>query len=62
MYFDPGFGSMVIQFLVGGVAFAGIVLASLRHKIAVFFGWKPKVDETTESTDDDGFEQVDEDA
>lgn len=37
MYFDPGFGSMVIQVLLGGLAFGGVIFASFRQKILKWF-------------------------
>ena len=37
MYLDPGFGSMVIQILIAGVATIGASLYLFRQKIKTFF-------------------------
>ncbi|MDR2097761.1 MAG: hypothetical protein LBP37_04495 [Spirochaetaceae bacterium] len=43
MYLDPGFGSMVIQALVGLIAVAGTSFYMFRQKIkALMQGWKNK--------------------
>ncbi len=36
MYLDPGFGSMLVQLLVAGLAVAGAVFGIFRTKIAAF--------------------------
>lgn len=62
MYFDPGFGSMIIQWVLAGAAFIGIVFAAMWSRISGWFGWgrkknaPPAMDEV-----DDDFEKVDED-
>ncbi len=53
MYLDPGFGSMIIQFIVAGIAAVGMYAVIFRSKIKDFFarkrGDKPetKAHETT---------------
>ncbi|MDR0525654.1 MAG: hypothetical protein LBG90_07275 [Spirochaetaceae bacterium] len=37
MYLDPGFGSMLIQAIIGGIAVAGSGLFLFRQKVAAFF-------------------------
>ena len=37
MYLDPGFGSMVIQLVVAGIAAAGAFLFMARSRIKEFF-------------------------
>jgi hypothetical protein len=37
MYLDPGFGSMLIQALIGFIAVAGSSLYLFRQKIKTFF-------------------------
>jgi hypothetical protein len=37
MYLDPGFGSMLIQALIGFIAVAGSSLYLFRQKIKAFF-------------------------
>lgn len=37
MYLDPGFGSMLIQFIVAGIAAAGAVLFMLKGKLQMLF-------------------------
>ncbi|GHT87804.1 hypothetical protein FACS1894137_15510 [Spirochaetia bacterium] len=37
MYLDPGFGSMVIQLVIAGIAAAGSFLYLFRQKIKEFF-------------------------
>ena len=70
MYLDPGFGSMVIQMVVAGLAAAAAVLYIARNKIKNFFS-KNKANtidivlkddiETVEKTDDDNFLKREED-
>lgn len=36
MYIDPGFGSMIIQFVVAGFAMIGAWFFMFRHKISAF--------------------------
>ena len=38
MYLDPGFGIMVIQLLIGGIAAIGAGFFMFRQKIKEFFG------------------------
>ena len=62
MYLDPGFGSMIIQFLVAGIAVGGIALAMLRKRIAALFRRKSKSPINSvegKTAADDGFEEVD---
>ena len=44
LYIDPGFGSMVIQVIIGAVAAGSAGLYMFRQKIARFFGRSPKDD------------------
>ena len=37
MYLDPGFGSMIIQFVVAGLAACGAYFVIFRKRIAEFF-------------------------
>jgi len=48
MYLDPGFGSMVIQVVIGVIAAGGVALYTLRQKIAKLFGRSPKENEQEE--------------
>jgi len=48
MYLDPGFGSMVIQVVIGLIAAGGVALYTLRQNIAKLFGRAPKKDEQEE--------------
>ena len=55
MYLDPGFGSMVVQIVLAGLAVCGVFLFRIRAKIAALFSRKPKQadeDETIEDADD----------
>ena len=45
MYLDPGFGSMVIQLVLAGLAVAGSVFYLMRKKIAGLFKGKKKHDD-----------------
>jgi hypothetical protein len=38
MYLDPGFGSMVIQLVIGSIAAGGTFLFLFREKIKKLFG------------------------
>ena len=40
MYLDPGFGSMVIQLLIGGIAAIGAGFFMFRQKIKDFFKFR----------------------
>jgi hypothetical protein len=42
MYLDPGFGSMVIQVVIGLIAAGSVAFYTLRQKIAKLFGRSPK--------------------
>lgn len=42
MYLDPGFGSMIIQVVIGIIAATGVALYTLRQKISKFFRRSPK--------------------
>jgi hypothetical protein len=64
MYLDPGFGSMLIQGIVAGIAMGGVVLFSIRNKIRTFFKKNKTETEVTDlspSQKDDGFEKIDDD-
>jgi len=39
MYLDPGFGSMIIQIIVGAIAAGGAVLFTMRQRVGNFFGF-----------------------
>jgi len=55
MYLDPGFGSMVIQLAIGGIAALGTGFFLFRERIKAFFGIRPATEEsTTEENDNDG--------
>jgi len=49
MYFDPGFGGMLLQVIVAIVAAGGAILFSLRRKITSLFS-KNKVENNTKQT------------
>ena len=60
MYLDPGFGSMLIQLLLGFLAAGGVVLFGFRKKIASLF--KKSKNQGIESdvvSNDDDFYVVD---
>lgn len=40
MYLDPGFGSMIIQFIIAGIAACGMYAVIFRKKIMDFFSRK----------------------
>ncbi len=50
MYFDPGFGSMIIQLIVAATATIGIYFASAKGYIKKWFS---KKDKKTEVEDDE---------
>jgi len=59
MYLDPGFGSMIIQALVAGIAVCSVVLYTLRDKIKYLFSKKKheaKHVENDENSDKEGTE------
>ncbi|MCL2812886.1 MAG: hypothetical protein FWD25_13490 [Clostridia bacterium] len=47
MYLDPGFGSMLVQIILAGLAVCGVFLFRIRAKIVALFKRKP------EETDED---------
>ena len=49
MYLDPGFGSMLIQFVVAGIAVVGAYLFIIRSKIKMLFSRKKGASEETET-------------
>ena len=57
MYLDPGFGSMVIQLLIGGIAALGAGFFMFRQRIKDFFklrSSKEPIEETdNEETDNE---------
>jgi hypothetical protein len=53
MYLDPGFGSMVIQLFIAGVAAAGSYLFLFRQKIKAFFG-RSRAKKSEGETEDTG--------
>jgi len=52
MYLDPGFGSMVIQVVIGLIAAGGVALYTLRQKIAKMFGRSSKENEQEKAEND----------
>jgi hypothetical protein len=48
MYLDPGFGSMVIQAVIGLIAAGSVAFYTFRQKIAILFGRSPKKDSAGE--------------
>jgi hypothetical protein len=52
MYLDPGFGSMMIQALIGLIAVAGSSLYLFRQKIKVFFLNRKKNKDNHEQTNE----------
>lgn len=54
MYTDPGFGSMIIQFAIAGIAACGAYFYIVRGKIKKFIDKKRgKVVEKKEKTEDE---------
>ena len=51
MYLDPGFGSMVIQLLIGGIAAMGAGFFMFRKRIKEFFGNRSAEESTKEVND-----------
>jgi hypothetical protein len=47
MYLDPGFGSMLIQALIGAIAVIGSSFFLFRQKIRAFFKKEQDKQETT---------------
>jgi hypothetical protein len=54
MYLDPGFGSMVIQVVIGLIAAGGVALYTLRQKITKLFGRSSKEDDADEAEHEQG--------
>jgi len=48
LYIDPGFGSMVIQVIIGAIAAGSAALYMFRQKVAQFFGRSKKDDSIEE--------------
>ena len=60
MYLDPGFGSMLIQMLIAGIAAAGVMLGVFRHRIALFFSRrKSSGDKEVNNTDKSDMVDID---
>ena len=53
MYLDPGFGSMVIQLLIGGVAAIGAGFYMFRQRIKEFFGIRSSKEPVEETNDNE---------
>ena len=53
MYLDPGFGSMVIQLIIGGIAAAGTGFFLFRQRIKEFFGNR-SAEESAKEVNDSG--------
>ena len=51
MYLDPGFGGMLVQVLVAIAAMGGIILFSLRRKIASLFSKNKETDTSKADAD-----------
>ena len=53
MYFDPGFGSMIIQAIIAGIATLGVVWGIMKVRVKGLFVKKnhPEQDETLEDQD-----------
>ena len=51
MYLDPGFGSMVIQLIIGGIAAIGAGFFLFREKIKTFLGIRSAEESITEEND-----------
>ena len=56
MYLDPGFGSMLIQVVVAGIAVAGAYLFIIRSKIKKLFSKKKGVAEEPENPSEESNE------
>lgn len=53
LYFDPGTGALIVQFLAAAVAGVLLFYRTMIHKIKSFFGIKDKVqDDFMNDTDD----------
>ncbi|HOO79781.1 MAG TPA: hypothetical protein PLQ04_05280 [Lachnospiraceae bacterium] len=52
MYFDPGFGSLIIQVVVAGLAAVGACWAIMKGKVKGLFG-KKNVAEDEEATEEE---------
>lgn len=48
MYFDPGFGSMIIQAVLAVIAAGGVVWLTLRKRIKAIFSKKKSADDNSE--------------
>lgn len=58
MYFDPGFGSMIIQLLAAGLAGGAAMLGIFRHKIIAIF--KKDKSKTMGNTDENTIDKTEE--
>lgn len=52
MYLDPGFGSMLIQVLIAGLAVAGATLGIFRHKLLLFFKKNKELNDNKDMQED----------
>lgn len=51
MYFDPGFGSMIIQVIVAALAGLGAYFYMIRSKLSAWFHRKDNKDEAVEQAE-----------
>ena len=65
MYFDPGFGGMLVQVIVALIATGGALLFSFRRKISALFSKNKKSDtqaralpKNTTNTEDDAIDSL----
>ena len=52
LYFDPGTGALIVQFLAAAVAGVLLFYRTLLHKVKSVFGFKSKVEEDFMDNDD----------
>lgn len=52
MYFDPGFGSMIIQVVLAVIAAAGVVWLTMKNRIKKIFSRKKNTDDNPEEQDE----------
>ncbi len=52
MYFDPGFGSMIIQVILAVLAAAGVVWLTMKKRIKTIFSRKKKSNDEPEEQDE----------
>lgn len=53
MYFDPGFGSMIIQLIIAAIAAVGVVLGVMKVRMKGWFSKKKNDESTGEQVDED---------